>query len=95
MPAPRTRIPHLVFSSTACTLLPFLFLLQLSTCTTTISTVTLLAPAPMLSDSPSYTSDALFQAAVLNSTNTYRAAHNATALAWNETLAVYADEHAQ
>ncbi|KAK4934157.1 hypothetical protein LTR28_010856 [Elasticomyces elasticus] len=95
MSPPRTRIPHLVFSSTACTLLPFLLLLQLSTCATTLSTVPLSAPVPTLSDSPSYTSDTLFQAAVLNSTNTYRAAHNATALAWNETLAAYAEEHAQ
>lgn len=34
-----------------------------------------------------YTSDALFRATVLNVTNTYRKQHNATSLAWNDTLA--------
>lgn len=43
--------------------------------------------------SPEYTSDPAFQSAILNSTNTYRKQHNATALAWNDTLAAYAVQH--
>lgn len=42
--------------------------------------------------SAEYTDDDVFQQAVLNVTNTYRKQHNATSLAWNESLAEYAKE---
>ncbi|KAM0802503.1 CAP domain-containing protein, partial [Usnea florida] len=40
--------------------------------------------------SPQYTSDSLFTATILNSTNTYRTLYNASALIWNTSLATYA-----
>ena len=43
--------------------------------------------------SPQWTDDSSFQSAILNSTNTYRKQHNATALTWNDTLAAYAAQH--
>lgn len=36
-----------------------------------------------------------FKDAVLNSTNLYRAQHEASALRWNQTLASYAQDHAE
>jgi hypothetical protein len=38
-----------------------------------------------------YTDDSAFKKAILNSTNTYRKQHNATSLAWNTTLAEFAE----
>ena len=51
------------------------------------------ASATATGASPEWTSDSTFQSAILNSTNTYRKQHNATALAWNDTLADYATQH--
>ncbi|KAK4695860.1 hypothetical protein P7C71_g1964, partial [Lecanoromycetidae sp. Uapishka_2] len=51
-------------------------------------------PASTSPASAQYTSDSDFQAAILNSTNTYRTQHNATALVWNDTLATYAATYA-
>jgi len=45
------------------------------------------------SDPLSYTSLSHFQTSILNSTNTYRSQHNASALTWNTTLAAYADTY--
>ncbi|KAL9076770.1 MAG: hypothetical protein Q9161_000755 [Pseudevernia consocians] len=42
------------------------------------------------SSSAQYTSDPTFESTILNSTNTYRANYNATALTWNVSLATYA-----
>lgn len=42
------------------------------------------------SASPQYTSDTTFESSILNSTNTYRAEYNASALSWNTSLASYA-----
>lgn len=42
---------------------------------------------------PSFTNPKLFTSSVLNSTNTYRAQHNATALAYNTTLASFAQSY--
>lgn len=42
-----------------------------------------------------YTEDSAFKKAVLNSTNTYRSQHNATSLAWNTTLAKFAENWGQ
>lgn len=45
-------------------------------------------------DDISFTSNTTFVSTLLNSTNTIRALHNATALSWNNTLATYALAHA-
>ncbi|OCL04988.1 PR-1-like protein [Glonium stellatum] len=63
-----------------CSLLPFVD-------ATPAITVTVSAP---VSTSTEYTNPADFKNAVLNGTNTYRAQHNATAMAWNQSLAGYA-----
>ena len=59
-------------------------------------TATSIVTAPAAEDSspPSYTSDSAFTAAVVNSTNVYRTQHNASALAWNASLAAYAQNWA-
>ncbi|KAL9099728.1 MAG: hypothetical protein Q9163_004817 [Psora crenata] len=59
--------------------------------TVVISTIT--TSLPSTSASPQYTSPANLRSAVLNSTNTYRYQHNATALTWNATLESYAKSH--
>jgi len=51
-------------------------------------TVTALAPS---STSKEYSDASDFQKAILNSTNTYRAQHNASALSWNTSLADFAE----
>lgn len=42
--------------------------------------------------STEYTNDDSFRDAIMNTTNTYRRQHNATALEWNNTLAEYASD---
>ena len=44
----------------------------------------------VLQDPTDYTSDEQFQSDILNSTNFYRAQHNASNVSWNDTLADYA-----
>lgn len=50
--------------------------------------------APTTTANAQYTNDNAFETAILNSTNTYRTQHNATALTWNTTLATYATTYA-
>jgi len=59
---------------------------------TSTSTITYNAASPTSTapTSDQYTSDSTFESAILNSTNTYRSEHNATALSWNSSLATYA-----
>lgn len=58
-----------------------------------ISSVTVSGASPTSTGvSPQWIDDS-FQSTILNSTNTYRKQHNATALTWNDTLATYAAEH--
>ena len=67
-----------------------------STIYETLAPSTIVAPgasATSTGASPEWTSDSIFQSAILNSTNTYRKQHNATALTWNDTLAAYAAQH--
>ncbi|KIH95306.1 extracellular scp domain containing protein [Sporothrix brasiliensis 5110] len=52
------------------------------------TTVTAMPSLP--SNAPEYTSDKLFQSAILNSTNFFRREHNATAATWNATIAQFA-----
>ncbi|KAL8959071.1 MAG: hypothetical protein Q9183_005705, partial [Haloplaca sp. 2 TL-2023] len=54
---------------------------------TTLAIATLSTLTTAQETSLSYTSDTDFQSACLNSTNTFRTQHNATALSWNATLA--------
>ncbi|KAH7308039.1 CAP domain-containing protein [Stachybotrys elegans] len=56
-------------------------------------TVIVTVQPPIPSDVPQWASDRLFTSAVLNSTNTYRAEHNASDVTWNETLARFASAH--
>ncbi|KAL4916079.1 CAP domain-containing protein [Aspergillus aurantiobrunneus] len=60
---------------------------------TATETATATATTPRQDDS--YTSPALFKSSILTTTNTYRAAHNASTLTWNETLASYASQWAE
>jgi len=41
-------------------------------------------------DDETYSSDMLFKAAILETTNAYRQVHNASSLFWNQTLSEYA-----
>lgn len=54
------------------------------------TTITVTAAPSIPSDEPSYSKRYVFTSAVLNSTNTYRAQHNASSLTWNATLASFA-----
>ena len=53
----------------------------------------LAATQTVLQEPTDYTSDEQFQTDILNSTNFYRSQHNASALAWNDTLADYAADY--
>lgn len=55
--------------------------------------VTVTAPPTIPSNVPEWREDDLFTSAILNSTNTYRAQHNATDMSWNDTLAEFADTY--
>ena len=69
-----------------------------STIYETLPTSTVVASGTSLTStgaSPQWTDDSTFQSAILNSTNTYRKQHNATALLWNDTLATYAAQHVE
>jgi hypothetical protein len=55
--------------------------------------VTVTAPPSIPSNEPEWKQGKLFTSAILNSTNTYRAEHNATDLSWNTTLADFADAY--
>ncbi|KKK23748.1 hypothetical protein AOCH_000664, partial [Aspergillus ochraceoroseus] len=68
----------------------------------TVVTVTVTATAtatatatPTAPNPPSYTSPQVFKDAMLSVSNTYRAAHNASNLVWNDTLSSYAQDWAQ
>lgn len=53
-------------------------------------TVTVTAPVSIPSNEPQWKNDKIFKEEIMNSTNTYRADHNATDLSWNKTLATFA-----
>ncbi|KAI9772290.1 MAG: hypothetical protein M1840_001039 [Geoglossum simile] len=54
-----------------------------------VSTVVITAPAAAPTNSPTYTDDGRFRAAILDTHNLFRKAHNATVLDWNGTLAKF------
>ena len=63
--------------------------------TTVVATVTVQPPSvTSIPDTTSYTNAEDLQTDILNSTNFYRYEHNATALAWNASLATYAQSWA-
>lgn len=71
--------------------MPYIRLIRLLT-VSLISSVLAAPQATPQTSSAEYTSDTAFRDAVLNGTNTYRSQHNATALSWNDTLAIAARE---
>ncbi|KAL4741065.1 CAP domain-containing protein [Aspergillus similis] len=64
---------------------------EIATATATAITTT----TPEVPQDPSYTSPSLFRSSILRTTNAYRAAHNASNLSWNQTLADYARDWAK
>ncbi|KAL4866080.1 CAP domain-containing protein [Aspergillus spectabilis] len=65
------------------------------TATATATTPTTENTSPKVLHDPSYMSSTLFKSSILTTTNTYRTAHNASSLTWNETLASYAKKWAE
>ncbi|RAL02445.1 putative extracellular SCP domain protein Pry1 [Aspergillus ibericus CBS 121593] len=86
-------LPNLLTITIITTLLSALVTAQQQQHTTIIITVTATPTTPP--NPPSYTSPALFQNSILNVTNTYRNAHNASNLTWNTTLTEYAQSWAE
>lgn len=66
-----------------------------STITSTIIATATATGASSGPSSSSFASDTEFRSSILNSTNFYRAQHNATALTWNQSLATYAATYAE
>ncbi|KAK0644351.1 CAP domain-containing protein, partial [Cercophora newfieldiana] len=56
--------------------------------------ITITSSPPSASSAPSFINSTLFTLTILNSTNTYRTAHNATPVSYNTTLARFASSHA-
>lgn len=65
-----------------------------STLTVQGPTVTTYVASPSTPASPQYTDSLTFRTSLLNSTNFYRWQHNASDLAWNDSLASYASSYA-
>lgn len=65
-----------------------------TTVTAPPSTVTSYIASATTPPSPQYTNDLDLRTSVLNSTNLFRYQHNATFLAWNDSLASYAADYA-
>ncbi|RDW70721.1 putative extracellular SCP domain protein Pry1 [Aspergillus mulundensis] len=63
--------------------------------TATATATTLATATPEVPQDPSYTSQRQFRSSILETTNIYRAAHNASGLRWNETLADFAKDWAE
>jgi uncharacterized protein YkwD len=69
----------------------FLFLTSTFAAASVTSTkMEIITTQPTPSVSPELTDEKTFRAAILNSTNAYRAQHNASAVSWNETLEAFA-----
>jgi hypothetical protein len=70
--------------------LPMVLLMLLPLAAANVSTVTMTATSAPQATSSQYTSDKVFQKAILDAHNFFRMEHNATALTWNDTSAKYA-----
>ncbi|RWA13894.1 hypothetical protein EKO27_g1223 [Xylaria grammica] len=57
------------------------------------TTIIVTAAPAIPSTVPEFVSDAAFTSAILNSTNVYREAHNASEVVWNETLEAFAADY--
>ncbi|EGZ68335.1 PR-1-like protein [Neurospora tetrasperma FGSC 2509] len=67
--------------------------ITISTITITITATTTPSNTPASSSAPSFLNPALFTSALLNSTNFYRAQHNASAVIYNDTLSSFASHY--
>ncbi|KAI4865510.1 PR-1-like protein [Hypoxylon rubiginosum] len=86
-------LPH-----TAIPLYVLLFLLafaQLVNCQTVVQTIVVTVAPAIPSEAPSFVDHDAFTSAILNSTNTYRATYNASAVRWNSTLESFASTYVQ
>ncbi|EEU39077.1 uncharacterized protein NECHADRAFT_70256 [Fusarium vanettenii 77-13-4] len=72
-------------------LLPLVSLLGVTLAADDVVTIT--APAAIPSNEPEWKNDKTFVSAVLNSTDFYRAEHNASSLEWNRTLEDFATDY--
>ncbi|KAI1128759.1 PR-1-like protein [Nemania abortiva] len=69
-------------------------LLSLTHSTTAQRTTIVITEAPSIPSAvPEYVDNSTFTSAILNSTNVYRAAHNASAVTWNTTLESFASDY--
>ena len=74
---------------------PSLKLIERATEPVVVSTITITASpsGTPASSAPSFLTSSLFTSALLNSTNVYRAQHNASFVSWNATLADFASSY--
>ncbi|KAL4972582.1 CAP domain-containing protein [Aspergillus desertorum] len=76
-------LPHAIFAAETTVIVTII-----ETATATATALTTMTPK--VPQDPSYTSPSQLKSSILTTTNAYRAAYNAAALSWNETLADYA-----
>ncbi|XXH06158.1 hypothetical protein Hte_012604 [Hypoxylon texense] len=68
---------------------------QLVSCQTVVQTIVVTVAPAIPSEAPSFVDHDAFTSAILNSTNTYRATYNASAVRWNSTLESFATTYVQ
>ncbi|KAL7620798.1 hypothetical protein AAE478_009796 [Parahypoxylon ruwenzoriense] len=76
-------------------LIPVLFLFSLASSQTVVQTITITVQPAIPSEAPSFVDHDVFTRAILNSTNVYRASHNASGVRWNATLEAFASSYLQ
>ncbi|KAI1076197.1 CAP domain-containing protein [Whalleya microplaca] len=89
MIVPNLYLPHGKYSSSVLALIHLSLVTRLVSCQTIVVTVGPTIP----STAPEFVDGATFTSAILNSTNAYRAAYNASALTWNKTLEAFASDY--
>ncbi|KAL5336280.1 hypothetical protein BJX70DRAFT_373189 [Aspergillus crustosus] len=94
-PSPSTYIPLLFLPSCIAASDKTVIITITATATATATRTTTETTPPRVGQDPSYISSTLFESSILRTTNTYRTAHNAAGLIWNDTLASYAREWAE
>ncbi|KAL3476781.1 CAP domain-containing protein [Aspergillus californicus] len=65
------------------------------TVTATATTTVTATADPVVPQDPSYTNPTKFESSILETSNAYRTAHNASSLTWNDTLASFAKKWAK
>ncbi|KAI1334602.1 PR-1-like protein [Xylariaceae sp. FL0016] len=83
-PSPSTLLPSALL---------FLLLHLLSSTQVSAQTVVVTVGPTIPSEAPSFVDEDTFTSAILNSTNTYRTAYNASSVRWNDTLEAYASDY--